>query len=178
MVSGFDNTRVGKQTLTVTYEGFTDTFEVEITAKKLSAIKLTTLPTKLDYIEGYDSFDPAGGKVTLYYNNDTSEVIDLSAEMVSGFDNTQVGKQTLIVIYEGFNDTFEIEILAYTPGDANGDDEVNDKDAEYLLYHIFYPERYPVRQDCDFNGDGEVGDKDAEYLLHHIFYPDVYPLEI
>ena len=64
----------------------------------------------------------------------------------------------------------------YLPGDLNGDGTVDDKDAEYLLYHIFYPNQYPVRQDCDFNGDGAVDDKDAEYLLYHIFFPSDYPL--
>ena len=177
MVTGFDNTQVGKQALTVTYEGFTDTFEVEITAKKLSAIKLTTLPTKLAYTKNYEAFDPAGGKVTLYYNNDTSEVIDLSVEMVSGFDNTQVGKQTLIVIYEGFNDTFEIEILAYLPGDTDGDSKVTIDDVAYLLNHVYFPELYPVSQECDFNGDDTVNIDDVAYLLNHVYFPDIYPLE-
>ena len=177
MVSGFDNTQVGKQALTVTYEGFTDTFEVEITAKKLSAIKLTTLPTKLAYTKNYEAFDPTGGQVTLYYNNDTSEVIDLSVEMVSGFDNTQVGKQTLIVIYEGFNDTFEIEILAYLPGDTDGDSKVTIDDVAYLLNHVYFPELYPVSQECDFNGDDTVNIDDVAYLLNHVYFPDIYPLE-
>lgn len=177
-VSGFDSHQIGTQIITVTYGSFKDTFEIEVLARELSSIKLTVPPTKLDYSKDFENFDPSGGKVTLYYNNSTSEEIDLTADMVSGFDNTKVGKQTLTVTYGGFTDTFEIEIIDYLLGDVNDDGTVNDKDAEYLLYHVVYPAEYPVRQDCDFNGDGSVDDKDAEYLLYHIVFPDEYPLQI
>ena len=96
--------------------------------------------------------------------------------MVLVFDNTKVGKQTLTVTYGGFTDTFEIEIIDYLLGDVNGDGKVTDEDATYLLMHTFYPEDYPVRQDCDFNHDGEITDEDASYLLYYTFFPDDYPL--
>ena len=114
MVSGFDNTKVGKQTLTVTYQGKATTLEVEIIAKSLDSIKVTTLPSKRNYLEGKDKLDVTGGKLTLTYNNGTTEVIDLAADMVSGFDNTKVGKQTLTVTYQGKTTTFEVEIIAVT----------------------------------------------------------------
>lgn len=177
MISGFDNTKVGKQTLTVTYEGVTDTFEVMINAVEVSFIELISLPTKTVYLKGEESFDPTGGKVKITYNNGENKIVELTANMVSGFDNTNVGKHLLTVTYENFTDTFEIEIIAYLVGDINEDSFVNESDVEYLLYHIFYPQQYPARQDCDFDGDGVVGDKDAEYLLYHVFFPDDYPLK-
>ncbi len=61
-------------------------------------------------------------------------------------------------------------------GDLNGDDEVTDSDAIYLMYHTFFPEEYPANQDCDFDGDGEVTDNDAIYLMYHTFFPEEYPL--
>ncbi len=61
-------------------------------------------------------------------------------------------------------------------GDLNGDDNVNDADVVYLLYHIFFPEDYPLIKSCDFDGSGEINDADAVYLLYHIFFPDDYPL--
>ena len=39
----------------------------------------------------------AGGKLTLSYNNDTTEEIDLSAAEVTGFDKNLVGEQELVV---------------------------------------------------------------------------------
>ncbi len=66
----------------------------------------------------------------------------------------------------------------YLPGDVNGDGEVTDADAVYLLYNTFFgDEEYPVNQPCDFNGDGEVTDADAVYLLYYTFFgAEEYPL--
>ena len=112
MVSGFDNTIVGKQTLTVTYEGKTFTYDVEIIAKTLTSIDVTTDPSKLDYLEGKDTLDVTGGKITAYYNNGSTEEIDITADMVSGFDNTIVGIQTITVSYGGKTDTYSVRIIA------------------------------------------------------------------
>ena len=81
--------------------------------KELVAISVTP-PTKTEYLEGKEQLDVTGGKLTLTYNNGTSEVIDLTTDMVSGFDNTKVGKQTLTVTYQGKTTTFEVEIIAVT----------------------------------------------------------------
>ena len=67
---------------------------------------------------------------------------------------------------------------AFLKGDVNGDGEVTDADAVYLLYNTFFgDDEYPVNQPCDFNGDGEVTDADAVYLLYYTFFGDEdYPL--
>ena len=61
-------------------------------------------------------------------------------------------------------------------GDIDGDDEITDSDAIYLMYYTFFPDDYPINQDCDFDGDGEVTDSDAIYLMYYTFFPDDYPL--
>ncbi|MBR2579465.1 MAG: bacterial Ig-like domain-containing protein, partial [Clostridia bacterium] len=35
MISGYDSSKAGKQTITVTYEGFTDTYDVEVKEKQV-----------------------------------------------------------------------------------------------------------------------------------------------
>ncbi len=61
-------------------------------------------------------------------------------------------------------------------GDLDGNGRLNDDDAIYLLFHSFFPEKYPLSQDADYNNDENVDDDDAIYLLFHIFFPEDYPL--
>ena len=70
----------------------------------------------------------------------------------------------------------EIPMLPYKPGDVNGDEDITDADAIYLLYATFNSEKYPLNQTADFNGDSEVTDADAIYLLYATFNPEKYPL--
>ena len=69
-----------------------------------------------------------------------------------------------------------VPALTYILGDVDGNEEITDADAEYLLMHTFFAEEYPVNQTCDFNDDGQVNDADAEYLLMYTFFPEDYPL--
>ena len=61
-------------------------------------------------------------------------------------------------------------------GDLNGDNELNDADAMYLLRHTLFPGRYPIYQNGDVSADGAVNDADAMYLLRHTLFPSRYPL--
>lgn len=115
MISGFDNTVLGRQTLTVTYEGLTAYFDVEITAKTVIAIVVSQAPYKLVYKENEEALDVTGGKIKVYYSNDTSETVDITTDMVSGFDNTVVGSRQLTVSYGGKTASFEVEIAEKLP---------------------------------------------------------------
>ncbi len=114
-VTDFDNTKVGQQILTARYQGKTDTFRVTVKAKSLSYISITANPTKTSYLEGKDALDLSGGKLTLVYDNGTTEEIDLSEATVTGFDNAKIGKQTLTVKYQGETATFTITVLRRIP---------------------------------------------------------------
>lgn len=61
-------------------------------------------------------------------------------------------------------------------GDVDGDGEITESDAIFLLYHIFFPEEYACSQNADVNKDGEINEDDAIYLLYYCFFPDEYPL--
>ena len=111
MVTGFDNTIVGTQTLTVSYAEQTTTFQVEIQAKTLAELTLAQTPTKTIYLLGEEVLDITGGQIRLIYNNDTSEIVDMTADMVSGFDGNTAGVQTITVSYGGLTTTYQIEVF-------------------------------------------------------------------
>lgn len=63
-------------------------------------------------------------------------------------------------------------------GDMNGDGQVTDADAVYLLrFTLFGEEDYPLFAPGDVNGDGQTTDADAVYLLRFtLFGEEEYPL--
>lgn len=115
-VTGFSNRILGKNTITVTYEGETTTFDVEIVAKSLNGINVKTKPNKTTYIQNYETLDLTGGKITLTYNDNTTEEKNMSDSGVSitGFNNGTIGKNTVTVTYGGKTATFDVEIVAKT----------------------------------------------------------------
>lgn len=88
-ITGFDSSvPVEKQTITVTYKGFTDTFVVEIKAPEsatpmLVSIKMGTLP-KTVYEFG-EIPDVEGGTVICTYSDGSTKTIALKNKHVSGF---------------------------------------------------------------------------------------------
>ena len=122
-VTGFDNSKIGKNTLSVEYEGITTTFQVDIISKQISSIEVTTLPTKISYIQNYEDIDLTGGIITVTYNDETTDTISLTNEnvKVTGFNNTTIGTNTLKVEYEGKIATFEVKIIARTSEETQSD---------------------------------------------------------
>ena len=83
-VRGFNKTKLGKQTITVTYQGLSTEFEVNVISVK--SIELTK-PTKLEYKYG-ESLDTSGMSVKAIYDDNQSEVIK-SGYSVTGYDKTK-----------------------------------------------------------------------------------------
>lgn len=110
MVKGFDNSKIGKQTVTVTYKGKSTTFDVEIKAKEAISIKVIELPSKTEYIKNYEKLDVSGGKIQITYNDTSKDIINITDEMISNFDNSKVGTQTLTVTYKGLKTQYNVVI--------------------------------------------------------------------
>ena len=111
MLSGFDSSSLGIKTMTVNYDGFTATFEIEIVEPTVTGISVEKLPNKTQYLQNYEMLDLEGAKLQVSYNNGTTQIIDVTEDMVTGFDNSIVGTNIINVSYEGFEITFEIEIV-------------------------------------------------------------------
>lgn len=110
-ITGFDTNTVGTQTLTLTFGGKTDTFEVTvIEAPEAVSMTLSSAPDKTTYVIGTE-LDLSGAEITVEYEDGSSKTFDVTAEMVSGQNMNHIGRQTLTVSYLGFTDTFEIEVV-------------------------------------------------------------------
>ena len=111
MVSGYDPTTVGKQTVKVSYGGKDTTFEV--TVKDYVKDITLTAPTKTEYKYG-EALDLTGGKVQKVMASGAQEpAVDLtdSSVTVSRYNANKAGKQTITVEYEGIQKTFEITVV-------------------------------------------------------------------
>lgn len=67
-VSGFDGGKAGKQTLTISYQGKTANFAVNVMDRAVDSINVTKMPKKIKYREG-EVFDPSGMEVSARYND-------------------------------------------------------------------------------------------------------------
>lgn len=65
---------------------------------------------------------------------------------------------------------------SYILGDIDGIPGITQEDAIYLLFYVYFPERYAVSQSVDYDGNGRENTSDAIYLLFHVNYPESYPL--
>jgi hypothetical protein len=111
-VTGFDNSQIGQNTLTIRYKEKEVKLNINIISKQIVKVEVTTLPDKKIYIQEKDNLDFSGGEITITYNDETTDVIPLEQEAikVSGFDNGVLGKQTIIIDYKGHKTSFDIEI--------------------------------------------------------------------
>ena len=105
-VTGFDSSvPVEKQTLTVTYGEFTDTFTVTIkeAPKPVAALQSITLESKpkTEYKLG-DYFEADGGVILCTYTDGTTKRVNLEPAHIIGFTyamESGVGTYTITVVY-------------------------------------------------------------------------------
>lgn len=109
-ITGFDNTKIGTQTVTVGYAGFTDDFEVEVYVKAEN-IAITKLPSKTSYTYKSGNLDLSGLVLSVTCTDGTTETVtDTSKMKITGFDSTKIGSQTVTVEYEGRTNNFEVTV--------------------------------------------------------------------
>ena len=161
MVSGFDNTKVGENTITVTYGGKTATFKVQIVkAKVIFKLENGTIISEKEYLIGDTVEIPADP--TLPPESGSYVFAGWDREVVTTCD----GNAVYIAKFK----------LQEKTGDVNGDGFINDRDVLYLLDHTLFSSTYPIKGTGDMNGDGFVNDRDVLYLLDHTLFPNTYPL--
>ena len=113
MVMGYDKTSAGTQTLTVTYaeDGNERRTTLTVVVREqqvqqvtLSEIEMKKLPDKTVYTVG-EELCLDGASLTVRYSDGSTAEKAVTADMVTGYDKTSAGTQTLTVTYaEGGNE--------------------------------------------------------------------------
>ena len=113
-ITNFDSSKIGKQTITITYKGqASTTLDITLIAKTLVGIEITSIPTKTSYTKDDKQIDLAGGKITLTYNDGTKEQKDMTTQGVTAkmIDTTTLGKKEVEITYNGKTAKFEVEVI-------------------------------------------------------------------
>lgn len=111
-LSGFDSSSAGTKTITVTTSGKTTTFEISVSEASITAISVTTMPSKVNYHVGKE-FDSTGIVVTATASD--GNTIDVTKDCTySGFDSSSPKQCEITVHYGSFTCTFEVTIIRLT----------------------------------------------------------------
>ena len=102
-----------KTSITVSYLGKTVTQNITVVEKAIIGISINKKPNKVTYIQNKEDLDLTGGSIKITYNDETTENIDMSSEQIetTGFDNKNIGKNTITLTYQSKTTTFEVEII-------------------------------------------------------------------
>ncbi|HEX3039061.1 MAG TPA: Ig-like domain repeat protein [Caproiciproducens sp.] len=90
-----------------------------VNARIFTGISVKTLPAKTIYYNG-ETLDVTGAVITAAYDNGTSEDIPVTSAMVSGFDGSKTGTQTLTITYNGMTTTFPVTVEEHPSSSSGG----------------------------------------------------------
>ncbi|MDR2202322.1 MAG: bacterial Ig-like domain-containing protein [Clostridiales bacterium] len=113
-VDGFSTAAIGTVTVTVTVDGVSFSYEIQVVPVLVSAT-VSTAPTNLTVRIG-EPYAPQGGKLTLAYSEGDPAEVDITAEMCD-VDTSSSGSKTVTVTYGSKTATFNITVEG-TMGDS------------------------------------------------------------
>jgi hypothetical protein len=176
MVTGFDNTVTGTRTITVSYKGFTTSFNVDVVSNDADGISMQTMPNKLTYFKGEGQLDLTGATISVRYNYTGAETVNVTPDMISGFDSNTVGTQHVIVTYQGFTTSFDVQVVLPTVVFQNYDGTVISS-VQYEIGAIVTVPANPTKP-ADEHGEYEfVGwDKEVTACTGNATYTAVFKL--
>ena len=109
-IEGFDTSTEGAKTIKVTYKGYTKTFGITV-IDQTKSMTIKTLPNKLEYKYG-ESLDLTGGTFEFKKGNET-QIINITQDMITGYNSKEIGNQTLTVTYQGLTQEFIVNVKDY-----------------------------------------------------------------
>lgn len=142
----------------------------------LQTMTIEQMPARTMFLKG-ETLDTAGLRLRLTYS-DGSGYIVAEGYTAEGFDSETYGAKTITITYDTLTVTYAVQIVPYIPGDIDLNKTVDRDDVMRLLWHISFPDRFPIEVPADFNSDGLTNRDDVMRLLWHISFPDRFPLDI
>ena len=85
-----------------------ETFTLPMLQKAIEKIEILSMP-KTEYTVG-EELDITGAKISVTFNDGSVEEIDLTNEMLTGFDNTLVAEQEITITYLTFTTTIKVTV--------------------------------------------------------------------
>ena len=101
-VTGYDNQTPGTQTVVVTYEGQSETVEIVVNTPVITGLTVTDNKAST----GYEVGDDLDLTVMANYSNHVSYAV--TDYEVTGFDNYDIGTQTIAIKYEEQSATLDV----------------------------------------------------------------------
>ena len=142
----------------------------------LSDVTIHRMPERTMFLKG-EALDTTGLALKLTYSDGTSHVVT-GGYTTEGFASESYGTKTVTVVYDTMTLTYETQVVPYLPGDIDQNKKVNRDDVMQLLWHISFPDKFPITVPADFNTDSKVNRDDVMQLLWHISFPDQFHLAI
>lgn len=140
----------------------------------LTELTIARMPDRKQFALG-TALSTSGLELKAAYSDGSGEMIT-DGFTVEGFDSEELGVKTITISYETMAVSYQVEIVEQIAGDVNLDGFTNRDDVMRLLWHISFPEQFPVEAQVDFTGDGNVDRDDVMQLLWHINFPEKFPL--
>lgn len=115
-----------------------------------SFVSVAVLPSKTTYYVG-ETLDLTGAKLAVGYNDNTFEMFDITADMVSDYNADKIGAQILTITYKGNNTQLAVTVVV--KGDLDGDNTASANDLCAMRKAILMGETVT---NTDVNRDGTV----------------------
>ena len=116
-ISGFSSAEAGTVDVKVRYEGVETTYPVTIGDVVATSIAISKMPKTTFLLD--EQLSVSDGKLKVVYNNGRTALVDITENMVSGYDPETLGEQVLTVTYQGFAENYSVKVIT-APITVNG----------------------------------------------------------
>jgi len=110
--AGYDMATAGTQTVTVTYEGVSTTYEINVVdpaAKTVTSIEVDLDKTKTSYYKG-NVYADGDAVLKVTYDDGSVDYVKVTDAMITGFKTSSVGPKIVTVTYDSLTATYQINV--------------------------------------------------------------------